>query len=140
MLAPSELAKHKMLLHRYVLSRRHVKAMFRAMQAINSGVAVSLLLLLLGRNVLLRCAKAHIDRHLATLTLDKVVLAAAHLTSCIFHPFLPSSPVPYGAAAAVTPGAATVTAGKKLALPAIIEKTFDTFWDAWDAALSACCC
>lgn len=120
----------KMFLHRYGLSCRHVGAVFRAVKAINPGVAVSLPLLLLERDILLRCAKAHINRHLATLTLGEVAPAAAHLISCLFHPFLFSSPAPHGAAATVTPGAAAAVAGKEGALRAVLDETPEAFWDA----------
>ncbi|KAL8443185.1 hypothetical protein Emed_006924 [Eimeria media] len=134
----------KAFLHRYGLNCRHLGAVYRAVETLSDNAEPSLSFLLLERDILLRCAKSHINWHLSDLTIGEVGAAVAHLISCLFSPFFsPTSSAATAAAAAAATTAATATAAagpvkgapassvtRESGLKAVLAQTPEQFWKA----------
>ncbi|OEH76439.1 tetratricopeptide repeat-containing protein [Cyclospora cayetanensis] len=123
----------KAFIHSCGLNCRHLGAIYRAIQAMNPERAASLPEMLLERDIILRCAKSRINRHLSTLTLGEVAPAAAHLISCLFSAVVlssPSQPAVNGSGTAMPNGAVALRGGPTRALGAVLEETPESFWEA----------
>ncbi|KAL8440139.1 hypothetical protein Efla_007538 [Eimeria flavescens] len=120
----------KALLHRCGLNCRHLGAVSRAVEATAAESDLSLPLLLLERDVLLRCAKAHINWRLSALTMGEVAEAVAHLLSSLFSAFSsPSLPSASAAEAAAAKETALIRR-RSPALSAALSETPQQFWNA----------